>query len=787
MCPAEPLSSDSADSAGTARSVGTVGTVREGLAPSSTCADRRPGPDGGRRPVPVSTRLLGVAIGAGLPLTFLLPVPSALAQSASPGATIELAPVIVRGTNRIDERFASTPGAVSRIDRSEPPAAEVAPTLSESLSLAPGVVIQEFFGGNDQPRIQIRGAGLQQNPAERGLVVLQDGMPVNRADGSYIVGLAVPGQAQSIEVFRGAAANRLGANVLGGAVNFLSASGASAPGGRVALGVGSFARRDLAVRHGVDGERIDGLLQFEHAGQDGFRDYNESSRTSFGGNLSLSTGPANTRLFLSHTDLDFDVAGPLTWSALRADSRRHHGGPVVVNGSATQPGPNVLRDRPYRKATQTLAGVRTTVEEGANLYDAAFSLSRTDDSFAFPISAGFRDTEGSDATLSLRYARLGADVLPAFETGLSYSVGSADREYFHNLAGARGPGFGRNRLRADTLSLFAGGRIPIGAFSLSPQLAWMHAGRDNRDRWAAATRPTVAWNPMNPLVAVPAGAVPSAANGYDRDYSGLSPSLALSWAPARGQFGWISLARSHEAPTHDDLIGTLNGTPNSGPGRPAPGNPALAAALFATPNLKAQRADTVEVGWRGTGTGFQWEATAYHSRLDHELLSLRDASGATLASVNADKTRHSGLEVGVGWAVTRDVDARLAWTWQDFRFDNDPLRGNNRIAGAPRHLVNLGLDWRATGRLTLNGLVRWVPGRTPVDNMNTVYNPAHVVAGLGADYAVSGDWTVFARVSNLFDKRYAASTLTLDQATAQQAAYLPGQGRAGYVGARLRF
>ena len=720
-------------------------------------------------------------------MALLMPSPVARAQSASPGATIELAPVIVSGRNRIEARFASTPGGVTRLDRSEPAAAEVAPTLSEALSLAPGVVIQEFFGGNDQPRIQIRGAGLQQNPAERGLLMMQDGMPVNRADGSYVVGLAAPGQAQSIEIFRGAAANRLGATVLGGAVNFLSPSGATAPGGRIALGLGSFARRDLTAQYGFDGEEIDGLLQFEHAAQDGFRDYNQSRRTSFGGNLSLSTGPANTRLFLRHTDLDFDVAGPLTWTALRADPRRHHAGPVVVNGAATQPGPNVLRDQPYRKATQTLAGVRTTVEDGPNLYDLAFSIARTDDRFAFPISAGFRDTEGNDATMSLRYARLGAGVLPSFETGLSYSVGSADREYFHNLAGVRGPGFGRNRLRADTLSLFAGGQIPLGAVTLSPQLAWMHAGRDNRDRWAEPTRPTVAWNPMNPLVAVPTGAVPSAMNSYDRNYSGLSPSLALSWAPLPGQFAWISLARGVEAPTHDDLLGTINGTPNSGPGRPAPGNPARPAAPFATPELKAQRADTVEVGWRGAGRGFQWEASAYHSRLKHELLSLRDASGATLASVNADKTRHSGLELGLGWEPVDQVDARLAWTWQDFRFDDDPLRGNNRIAGAPRHLINLGLDWRASSRLTVNSLIRWVPGRTPVDNMNTVYNRAHVIANLDADYRINADWTVFARISNLVDRRYAASTLTVDQATSQQAVYIPGQGRAGYVGARFRF
>ena len=102
-------------------------------------------------------------------------------------------------------------------------------------------------------------------------------------------------------------------------------------------------------------------------------------------------------------------------------------------------------------------------------------------------------------------------------------------------------------------------------------------------------------------------------------------------------------------------------------------------------------------------------------------------------------------------------------------------------------MISAALEWQATGRLSVNGLVRWIPTRTPVDNMNTVYNRPYVLADLGASYALNADWTVFARVSNLFDKRYAASTLVLDQASAQQAAYIPGQGRALYAGARVRF
>lgn len=733
--------------------------------------------------------MAGVAKAGYFPLMLLvaLPLPAdmAFAQSAAPGTVIVLDEITIHADTTA-QRFAVTPGAVALVDRSEA-GGQAAPTLADTLSEVPGVVVQEFFGGNDQPRIQIRGSGLQQNPAERGLLVMQDGMPVNRADGAYVVGLAAPGQAESIEIFRGAAANRIGANVLGGAVNFASPSGASAPGMRLSFGGGSFGRGEVAGSYGIDGDRADMLLRFEHSQKHGWRDYNDSRRSMIGGNVTLQTGPAVTRLFFSHTDLEFDVAGPLTWDGIRSNPRRNHAGPVIVDGAPVGPGPNVLRDRPRRDASQTLAGARSTFEDGANIYDLGISVSRIDDSFAFPIPGGFRDTDSMDATLTARYSRLGDADLPLFEAGLTWSVGRADRDYFHNLGGSRGPGFGQNRLKADTLSIFAGANLPVGGFTISPSIAFNHANRDSEDRWRSATRPTVAYSPMDPGQRLPDGAVSATSTSYDRSYSGFTPALALSWQPTDGQFAWISLSRGFEPPTHDDLLGTIGGTPNSGPGRPNPADPMAPAAMFATPDLKAQTSTTLEIGWRGTWQRLSWDATAYHSRLKNELLSLRDVTGASLAAVNAGRTRHSGVELGLSGDLTDTLSGRLAWTWQDFRFDGDPLRGDNRIAGAPRNVISAALDWRATDQLTLNARLHWVPGKTPVDNMNTVFNDSHALVDLGAEYAVGANAAIFAQITNLTDERYAASTLVVDQAAAGQAAFIPGEGRAFYLGARLRF
>lgn len=41
-------------------------------------------------------------------------------------------------------------------------------TLKDAIGKESGVIIQEFFGGNDQPRLNIRGSGIQSNPQSHG-------------------------------------------------------------------------------------------------------------------------------------------------------------------------------------------------------------------------------------------------------------------------------------------------------------------------------------------------------------------------------------------------------------------------------------------------------------------------------------------------------------------------------------------------------------------------------------------------------------------------------------------
>lgn len=716
----------------------------------------------------------------------------ALAQSASPGSSIVLDPIIIGTSDNValKKRFDAMPGGVALVEQKDR-LVTANETVSRALSSVPGVVVQNFFGGNDQPRIQIRGSGLQQNPVERGILMLQDGLPLNRADGSYAVGFANPSLAETIEVYRGYMANRLGATVLGGALNFVSPTGAQYQGVEGTVSGGSFGQAGVSAKAGFQNGTMDGLFQADYTRRDGFREYNESQRVSVRGNVGFEvTDNIKTRLFWGYTDLVFDVSGPLTKSQLENDPQQVHRGPTVTPNGAINPGPNVLRDRPRRDAKQLLIGSRTTAEFDAHLIDVALGYTYTDDTFRFPISAGIRETKGGDFTGVVRYAYSPDEAapLPLFETTAQYSIGSADRNYYLNQSGTQGAQFGENKLDASTLSLHAGFNVPLNdTITVSPAISYAYASRKNDDLYGLSTRPTIAYNPAIPTMRLPNGAVPTVGTSYDRTYQGWSPSLGLTYKPDDSNTFFAAVSRSFEPPTHDDLLATINGTPNSSAGRPNPGAPFARSDAFRTPDLDAQTATTIEAGWRSEMGQFAWDLTSYYSWVNNELLSLRDVTGASLGAINADDTRHFGIELGVSTQITDRISGRVAYTYQDFRFHDDQLRGDNRLAGAPQQIINTFLNYEVTDRWTLQGSVQWVPTKTPVDNMNTLYSDPYAVVDLRTEVKISDNLQFFGEVTNVFNEKYASSTLIVDQARADQAAFLPGDGRGFFVGLKAKY
>src|SRR3546814_9264818 len=116
------------------------------------------------------------------------------------------------------------------------------------LDYVPGVFAQPKWG--EDARFSIPGSGLSRNFHLLGVKLLQDGVPISKADGSGDFQEIDPLALRHVEVFKGANALRYGAATLGGAVNFVSPTGHDAPLAFGRAEAGSFGLRRLQVGSG---------------------------------------------------------------------------------------------------------------------------------------------------------------------------------------------------------------------------------------------------------------------------------------------------------------------------------------------------------------------------------------------------------------------------------------------------------------------------------------------------------------------------------------------------------
>ncbi|WP_156447790.1 TonB-dependent receptor plug domain-containing protein, partial [Caulobacter sp. CCH5-E12] len=110
-------------------------------------------------------------------------------------------PVVADARKRLSE----TPGAVSVISQ-ESYINRQTLALDDMLRDAPGVYAQRKWGGDI--RVSIRGSGIGNANHNRGLLIAQDGVPLNEADGYGDTQIADPLNTRYAEVYRGGNALR---------------------------------------------------------------------------------------------------------------------------------------------------------------------------------------------------------------------------------------------------------------------------------------------------------------------------------------------------------------------------------------------------------------------------------------------------------------------------------------------------------------------------------------------------------------------------------------------------
>ncbi len=259
-------------------------------------------------------------------------------------------------------------------------------------------------------------------------------------------------------------------------------------------------------------------------------------------------------------------------------------------------------------------------------------------------------------------------------------------------------------------------------------------------------------------------------------YSGVNPKFGVLWEPRKDVQAFIDITRSADIPDFTDLNQTIGTTQRFVP-------------------LAAQHGWTLEAGTRGQQDRFGWDVTLYRSLVRDQLLQFTVSPDVPASTFNANKTILQGVELGVSADVLRNVGSpgdkvtvSQLWNYSDFRFDNDPVYGNNRIAGVPTHVLRTTLAYSRPSGLRVAGTIDWVPTGAYVDYANTLKVPAYVLFGLQASYEFQRGLTVFLDARNLSNKRYISDFSTVaDARTANTAVFYPGTGRAFYAGVKYKF
>ncbi|MFZ5496218.1 MAG: TonB-dependent receptor family protein [Verrucomicrobiota bacterium] len=667
-------------------------------------------------------------------------MPVAFAQPEFADGVVEFPPWVIehRGERATaparSDSFAATLGATAVVNRADLAGRSVA-TLAEALRRAPGVVLLESFGGFEPPRLLIRGSGLDSAPTSRGVALLVDGLSFARADGSFHSGLLDPLLFSRVEVYRGTVHAALTPAVLGGVLNAVTPA-ADKPAHSLRAETGSFGARRAGFTTGM----VNGTTTTHFAGsfseQEGYRPQSRQQRLA-GAAVLRHEFSAERVLELSAYAArpDYDVPGPLTLAAALDNPR-------AVSAA-------VRRDHPHRETSLLRLAAQFKAGPADRAFAAGIAWQRWHDDFRQLQANGETDTTGDDFNGHVTLSRKiwAGDTPHHMLARAIFSTGTTDYRRYLNVSGSRGARFADLGLRAGTWAL-----------SLE-DLVWL--------------RPELALGGGVTALQARRGIDGPAGIARVIEVDDLSPRLGLRWLATRQVEFNAAVSRGAEPPAFDDLIAVQGNHPN---------------LTVTTRNLTAQEATTVELGARGDTGRLAWTLTTYRGAWRGELLKLADAAGLPRGAVNAGRTTHAGLEAAAHWRIVAGphrLTLHATAVWNRFRFDDDPVYGDNRLAGAPPHLGNAELTYEGPHRWSAGLGAAWVGGRTPVDHANRMFYDGHTLLNFRLGWRVTDRLSLHAALRNLQDRRHIASTagvLDLARNPAATAVFLPGHGRSLTLG-----
>jgi outer membrane receptor protein involved in Fe transport len=614
-----------------------------------------------------------------------------------------------------------------------------------------GIATNAAQGNPFQPDINFR--GFSASPllgTPQGVSIFQDGVRVNEPFGDVVNWDLIPQSAiSSIQLIPGSSP-AFGLNTLGGAVAVYTKSGAEFPGGDVQLSGGSFGRRTAEASWGGATGPLDYFLTANIFDDNGWAQHNPSKVRQYFGKVGYQTDKSD--LDLSFTGADNTLQGTQTLPLSFFDDIRQ---------AYTFP------DQNHNKlAFLTLKGSHFLADSallGGNFYYRHYQngsvSSNVNDDFDDDGIQATNDASDIDQKSFGGGAQLVLTAHPAgrknqLTLGATGDVASArftqtsQEAEFTDDRNTIGIDDYELQTDADTHTHYYGAYV-ADTFNLSSQWTLTGSGRYNYARVRIEDR---------------TGDAP-ALNGQS-SFSRFNPAVGVNFNPTPNLTAYASYNEGMRAPTAIELT-------CADPEAPCK----LPNDFLADPPLHEVVSKTFEVGARGTlGKLTRWSASIYRTRLENDIEFISSGAGATNAGyfANVGVTRRQGVELGIETQLN-PVTVAIRYTFLDATFqssfsesspsnssaDDDgviQVAPGNRIPANPRHVLKIRTDWAVTSQLFVGANLLLSSGsyaRGDEDNQDINGQlPGYALVNIDGRFLVSSNFEVFARVNNVFDRRY---------------------------------
>lgn len=619
-----------------------------------------------------------------------------------------------------------------------------ATTVKDVLDYVPGVFVQPKWG--EDSRLSIRGSGLSRNFHLRSLQLYLDGIPINTADGYGDFQEIDPTAYKYVEVYKGGNALRFGGNSLGGAINFVTATGRDASIAQGRLDFGSFGFHRLQASSGAAAGAFDGFITTSWQEQDGFRDHSGGESFRGSANVGVRVSPdLETRFYVNGNHVEQRIPGGVTRD-------------VALTSPTTAAAGNVRDD--WQRNIDTVRVANRTVIRFAPTTMLEVGVFGVDRHLMHPIFE-WLDYKYTD------YGAFGRIVdertLGGFKNrlvvGTTLHNGDVEAEQYVNSGGRKGALTFKSHDTSGNLSAYGENQFfVLPGVALVAGTQFLHATRDREDQFLS-----------------------NGDQSGKTEFNLWSPKGGVLWDVTRNSQVYANVSRSAEIPSY-------------GEGVSAPAFLRLPSISFT--EIDAQRATTFEIGTRGRDGDLGWELTLYRAEIEKELMCYYSAFGNCNVT-NADRTIHQGVEAGVSAAVLKGLFAtgsapdkiwlNAAYTYNDFRYDNDATWGDNELPGAPRHFVRAELLYKHPSGFYFGPNVELAPQSYYVDSANTLKTAGYGLWGAKIGWNDGGRVSVYLEGRNLADEKYIASASIIDRANSTMALFEPGTGRAVYGGVQFKW